>query len=98
MQALQDGDFPIKSSRWPSVFYEKDVYDPDDKTIGLFRNHMVVQASRTLILGAIMTYICYLDGVVLQAFISRTGNSFKQFHQSSSSKAIKEPCMGFGIH
>ena len=94
MQALQAGDFPMKSSRWPSVFYEKDVYDPDDKTIGLFQNHTVVRASRTLIFGAIMTYATY---VVLQAFISRTGDSFKRFHQLSSSKAIEEPCMGFGI-
>ena len=74
MQALQVGDFPMKLSRWPAGFYENGIYDPDDKIIGLFRNHTVVQASQALVLGVIMTYVTY---VVLQTFISRSGSGFK---------------------
>ena len=73
MEALQAGDFPIKSSRWPAGFYEKDSYNPKDKTIGLFRNHTVVRVSRAFFQGAMTYTTC----IVLQAFILRSVGSYK---------------------
>ncbi|KAG9314877.1 hypothetical protein JVU11DRAFT_3978 [Chiua virens] len=51
MEALAQGVFPMKASRWPTGFYQDDVYDPKDNTIGLFRNHVVVRFYKHLFLG-----------------------------------------------
>ncbi|KIK38437.1 hypothetical protein CY34DRAFT_91007 [Suillus luteus UH-Slu-Lm8-n1] len=40
MEKLQSGKIKMAATSWPTGFYENGVYDPQDKTNGLFRNHV----------------------------------------------------------
>ncbi|KAG9309047.1 hypothetical protein JVU11DRAFT_11061 [Chiua virens] len=51
MEALQEGVFPLKSSRWPMLFYDEDTYDPKDKQVGLLRHHTVKRVYQHLFDG-----------------------------------------------
>lgn len=43
MAALQAGEVAMTARNWPTLFYEDGVYDPMEKTKGLFRNHIVIR-------------------------------------------------------
>ena len=43
MAALQAGEVAMTARNWPTLFYEDGVYDPTEKTRGLFKNHIVVR-------------------------------------------------------
>ena len=53
MKALQAGDFRMKASRWPTLFYDGDVlfhdedgtYDPNKNLAGLLQHHTVVRVT-----------------------------------------------------
>ncbi|KIK79864.1 hypothetical protein PAXRUDRAFT_16093 [Paxillus rubicundulus Ve08.2h10] len=52
MAALQAGEISMKASKWPAGFYEEGtMYDPEDKTKGLFRNHIVTRFYLHLFVG-----------------------------------------------
>ncbi|KAG1844604.1 hypothetical protein F4604DRAFT_1937447 [Suillus subluteus] len=43
MEKLQSGKIKMVATSWPTGFYENGVYDSQDKTKGLFRNHVVAR-------------------------------------------------------
>ncbi|KAG1738464.1 hypothetical protein EDB19DRAFT_1909212 [Suillus lakei] len=43
MEKLQSGKLKMTAMNWPTGFYEDSVYDPMDKTKGMFRNHVVAR-------------------------------------------------------
>jgi len=43
MAALQGGEVSMTARNWPTLFYEDGIYDPTEKTKGLFKNHIVVR-------------------------------------------------------
>jgi hypothetical protein len=49
MAALQAGEITMTAYNWPTFFYEHDIYDPAEKTKGLFRNHIVVRVRLRLV-------------------------------------------------
>lgn len=40
MAAIQDGSIRVTEYMWPSYFYEDGVYDPEDRSKGLFHGHI----------------------------------------------------------
>lgn len=79
MEAMQAGDFPMKASRWPSGFYEDGIYDPKDKTIGLFRNHTVVRVRFPL----------STDIRVVSYFFGSSINTYFSVHQQSPTSRLQ---------
>ncbi|KAG1845529.1 hypothetical protein F4604DRAFT_1936861 [Suillus subluteus] len=51
MEKLQSGEIKMATTSWPTGFYEDSVYNPQDKTKGLFRNHVVAQFYAHLYIG-----------------------------------------------
>lgn len=45
MEKLQSGKLKMTAMNWPTGFYEDGIYDSQDKTKGLFRNHVVARVS-----------------------------------------------------
>ncbi|KAG1816766.1 uncharacterized protein BJ212DRAFT_1480623 [Suillus subaureus] len=51
MEKLQSGKIKMAAMSWPTGFYEHGIYDPQDKTKGLFRNHIITQFYAHLYIG-----------------------------------------------
>ncbi|KAG1840052.1 hypothetical protein F4604DRAFT_1940290 [Suillus subluteus] len=51
MEKLQSGKIKMAATSWPTGFYENGVYDSQDKTKGLFRNHVVARFYTHLYIG-----------------------------------------------
>ncbi|KAG1808118.1 hypothetical protein EV424DRAFT_1329087, partial [Suillus variegatus] len=51
MEKLQSGKLKMTAMNWPTGFYEDDIYDSQDKTKGLFRNHVVARFYTHLYIG-----------------------------------------------
>lgn len=51
MEKLQSGKLKMTAMNWPTGFYEAGVYDPTDKTKGLFKNHVVARFYTHLYIG-----------------------------------------------
>ncbi|KAG0693859.1 hypothetical protein DFH29DRAFT_881138 [Suillus ampliporus] len=51
MEKLQLGKLKMTMMNWPTGFYEDSVYNPTDKTKGLFRNHVVARFYMHLYIG-----------------------------------------------
>ena len=45
MGALQEGQIKATASNWPTIFYEDNVYDPNNRLKGLFCRHAAFQVS-----------------------------------------------------
>ncbi|KAG1894772.1 uncharacterized protein F5891DRAFT_1194925 [Suillus fuscotomentosus] len=51
MEKLQSGKLKMTAMNWPTGFYEDGVYDSQDKTKGMFRNHVVARFYTHLYIG-----------------------------------------------
>ena len=45
MSSLQEGLIDATAHNWPMVFYEDNVYDPNDRLKGLFYSHAALRVS-----------------------------------------------------
>jgi len=90
MEALQDGLINTSASNWPTIFYEDNVYDPDDRLKGLFCGHATFRVSPHMRTGLLL--IDFLP--VLCAFIHWTLCRHHGYCHRQHIKAFKEPCLG----
>lgn len=90
MEALQEGVFPMKASRWPMMFYNEDVYDPTDNQVGLLQHHTVKRVSSI--------YAWHVQRIVTHTNRNRFISTYLMAQRQSMVIQLKKPSKPKMVH